>query len=114
MTRSGGTAPVTVDLTLSGTAVPDVDYRLVPEGEFSSLPASSTLTFAQGEASKQLRLSAGSSFFDGDTLVSANKSIVLTLSNPGGGAVLGTPSQRTTTADRARRGAVLHSSRSSP
>ncbi len=97
VTRSGGTAPATVDLTLSGTAVPGVDYQLVPDGEFTSLPASSTLTFAQGEASKQLFLSAGSSFLDGDTLVGANKSIVLTLSNPGGGAVLGTPSQRTTT-----------------
>ena len=97
VTRSGGAAPATVDLTLSGTAVLGVDYELVPDGEFSSLPASSTLTFAQGEASKQLSLSAGSSFFGGDTLVGANKSIVLTLSNPGGGAVLGTPSQRTTT-----------------
>lgn len=97
VTRSGGAAPATVDLTLSGTAVPGVDYQLIPDGEFSSLPASSTLTFAQGEASKQLFLSAGGFFGDGDTLVSANRSIVLTLSNPGGGAVLGTPSQQTTT-----------------
>jgi hypothetical protein len=97
VTRTGGTAPATVDLTLSGTAVPGVDYELVPDGEFSSLPVSSTLTFAQGEASRRLTLRVGNSFFGGDALVSANKSIVLTLSNPGGGAVLGTPSQQTTT-----------------
>jgi hypothetical protein len=95
ITRAGGTAPVTVNLTLTGTAVLGVDYQLRPDGEFVSLPAASTLTFAQGEARKTLFLSTDS--FLSDALVSANRTVVLTLSNPGGGAVLGAPTQRTIT-----------------
>ena len=95
ITRSGGTAPATVDLTATGTAVLGVDYQLIllDSSGFSSgsLPASGTLTFAQGETRKQVILSTFS--FQPDSLVSPDRTVGLTLSNAGGGAALGSPTQ---------------------
>ena len=100
ITRGGGTAPATVTLTATGTAVLNVDYQLslLSDSGFSTgaLPASGTLTFAQGEASKLVSVSTGLAFTD--TVISPDRTIVLTLSNPGGGAVLGALSQQTITA----------------
>ena len=93
ITRSGGTASATVDLTLTGTAVFGVDYQL-QASDFTALPASGTLTFAPGETTKQIFLTPA---FFADSVVNQDRTIVLTLSNPGGGAALGTPSQRTVT-----------------
>ncbi len=55
------------------------------------MPASGTLTFAQGETRKQVILSTFS--FQPDSLVSPDRTVGLTLSNAGGGAALGSPTQ---------------------
>src|SRR5439155_8058706 len=77
VTRSGGAASgVTVDYATSdGTATAYFDY----------LPSSGTLSFGAGELTKSFAVSN----LD-DTLAEGNETILLKLSNPAGGARLGT------------------------
>lgn len=84
VTRSGSTAGTsTVNFaTTNGTATSGSDYT----------SASGTLTFAPGETSKTITVP-----ILGDTAVETNETFTLTLSNPGGGATLGTPSTTTVT-----------------
>jgi Calx-beta domain-containing protein len=84
VTRSGGTASgVTVDYTVSnGTAAAGLDYTFI-EG---------TLTFGAGITSKTFTVPILP-----DTLDEANETVILTLSNPTGGATLGTPNPSTLT-----------------
>jgi hypothetical protein len=76
VTRSGGTAAgVEVSYaTADGSALAGLHY----------LPASGVLSFAEGETSKTFLVTV----LD-DGVASGNKTVALTLSNPGGGAVLG-------------------------
>jgi subtilisin family serine protease len=77
--RSGSKdIPVTVDYqTSDGTAIAGSDYTAT----------SGTLSFAAGETSKSFMIPIVNDTFD-----EQNKTVNLTLSNPTGGAVLGTPS----------------------
>jgi glucose/arabinose dehydrogenase len=82
--RSGGTASgATVQYaTGGGTATAGVDYT----------PISGTLTFAAGQTTAQLTIA-----LTADTTAEADETIGVTLSSPGGGATLGTPSATTLT-----------------
>ncbi|QEH31554.1 Calx-beta domain protein [Aquisphaera giovannonii] len=79
VTRSGGTASgVTVHYATSdGTAKAGSDYTA----------SSGTLTFGAGETGKTFTVP-----ITADTLVEGDETLNLTLSSPGGGATLGTPS----------------------
>ena len=65
-----------------GPAPPEADYTT----------ASGRLTFADGETEKRFRV-----FIVDDTLVDPNETILVMLSNPGGGAALGSPAAATIT-----------------
>ncbi len=80
--RSGGKAGgVTVDYEAGGgTAVEDDDYT----------PVSGTLTFEANEASKTFEIPLAS-----DGVPDGNKTVLLTLTNPGGGARLLSPTNAT-------------------
>src|SRR6185436_9386315 len=84
VTRTGGTASgVTVDYaTGGGTATAGVDYT----------GNSGTLTFASGQTSKTFTV-----YSLVDSLDEPNETVILTLSNPTGGATLGTPNSATLT-----------------
>jgi hypothetical protein len=84
VSRSGGSASnVTVDYaTSNGTATAGLDYS----------SAASTFTFNAGETSKQFFVTISD-----DVLVEGNETVILTLSNPTGGAVLGARSSATLT-----------------
>ena len=68
--------------TTNGTATAGLDYS----------SAASTLTFNAGETSKQFIVTISD-----DALVEGNETVILTLSNPTGGAVLGARSSATLT-----------------
>jgi len=78
VSRTGGLADgVTIAFaTSAGTATPGDDY----------VQTSGVLTFAGGETSKTFSISLVK-----DNLVEPNETVNLTLSNPGGGATLGSP-----------------------
>ena len=78
VSRTGGLADgVTIAFaTSAGTATPGDDY----------VQTSGVLTFAGGETSKTFTISLVK-----DNLVEPNETVNLTLSNPGGGATLGSP-----------------------
>ncbi|HSH39645.1 MAG TPA: Calx-beta domain-containing protein [Chthoniobacterales bacterium] len=78
VTRTGGTATqATVNFATSdGSATAGADYS----------PSSGTLTFAPGEASKTFTVA-----ITDDSAVEPDETVNLTLSNPTGGASLGTP-----------------------
>ncbi len=80
--RSGGAAgPVTVDFaTSNGTATAGLDYTAVPPVPVP--PA--TITFNAGVMSRTVTVP-----ITNDTLDEANETVVLTLTNPTGGATLG-------------------------
>lgn len=79
----GATGPVTVDFaTSNGTATAGSDY---PE-------TTGTLTFNQGETSKSVFIT-----FVKDGVFEPEETLSLTLSNPTGGATLGTPTTATLT-----------------
>ncbi|HEY5908711.1 MAG TPA: Calx-beta domain-containing protein, partial [Vicinamibacteria bacterium] len=82
--RTGGLAEgVTVDYaTANGTAQAGLDYTA----------ASSQLTFAAGQASRTFTVAILP-----DSLDEPNETLLLTLSNPGGGATLGSPATATLT-----------------
>lgn len=82
--RTGGTAgTVTVSYTTSdGSATANSDYT----------PASGTLTFADGETTKSFSVSVTD-----DTSAEPDETVLLSLSNPAGGATLGSPSRATLT-----------------
>ena len=84
VSRSGGTASgVTVGYAMSGgTATAGSDYTATP----------GTLSFASGQTSRTFTVPILP-----DTLDEANETVVLTLSNPTGGATLGTPNPATLT-----------------
>ncbi len=84
VTRTGGSSgAVTVDYASSdGTAAAGSDYTAV----------SGTLTFAAGETSQTFTVT----LLD-DALNEADETLTLTLSSPGGGAVLGSPAAATLT-----------------
>jgi len=84
VSRSGGTASgVTVDYVMSnGTATAGSDYTATP----------GTLSFASGQTSRTFTVPILP-----DTLDEANETVVLTLSNPTGGATLGTTNPATLT-----------------
>jgi glucose/arabinose dehydrogenase len=84
VTRTGGTnGAVSIQYaTSNGTATAGSDYTA----------ASGTLTFANGEASKTFTVAV----LD-DTATEGNETVNLTLSNPTGGATLGTPAAVTFT-----------------
>lgn len=86
VTRSGGTAgTVTIHYQVSGgTAAVGEDY--------TAFNTSGTLTFLQGETTKQITLSLLP-----DDFVEGDETIVMTLSSPTGGAALGTQSSTTLT-----------------
>ena len=74
----GATGTTTVQFATSdGTATPGQDYTAV----------SGTLTFLQGEASKTISIPIVN-----DNLLESGETVNITLSNPTGGATLGTPS----------------------
>jgi hypothetical protein len=78
LVRSGGAAgPVTVDFatTVGGTATAGADYTAV---------APTTITFAAGVTSRTVTVP-----ITNDTLDEPNETVVLELTNPGGGATLG-------------------------
>jgi len=78
VTRSGGTAcGASIDYgTANGTAIVGADYT----------SASGTLSFGSGQTSKTFTVPILP-----DTLDEPNETVALTLSNPTGGATLGTP-----------------------
>jgi Calx-beta domain len=84
VTRTGGLASgVTVDYAAAGgTAVNGTDYTLTP----------GTLSFGAGETTKTFTIA-----ITNDTIVNGNRTIVLALSNPTGGASLGLPATTTLT-----------------
>ena len=76
LTRTGGTAPFTVEYaTQDGTAT-------VVDGDYAS--AVGTVSFGTGVTTQTIAVPV-----NGDTRVEANESFTLVLSNPGNGAVLG-------------------------
>lgn len=77
--RTNGTSgSVAVDYTTTGlSATPGSDF----------IPASGTLTFADGETSKTIFIQVLN-----DTTIEANETFQVTLSNPSNGGTLGTPS----------------------
>lgn len=95
VTRSGGTAcGVSVGYaTGTGTATADVDYTKL----------AGTLSFASGQTSKTFTLP----IFP-DTLDEANETVTLLLTNPAGGATLGTPVSSILTITDNDTGGVLH------
>jgi hypothetical protein len=83
LTRTGGTAgEVTVTVAVSGTATPGDDFGAVP----------TTVTFADGEDTATIAIPVVD-----DDLVEGDETVVLTLSDPTGGAVLGAISVATLT-----------------
>jgi hypothetical protein len=84
VTRTGGSAgTVTVDYTVGGgTATAGVDY----------VATNGTLTFLDGQTSATFTIDVTA-----DPTSEGNETVQLTLSNPTGGASLGTPSQATLT-----------------
>jgi hypothetical protein len=80
--RSGGNASgVSVDYAASdGTAIAGIDYT----------ETAGTLTFASGQSSRTFTIP-----IINDTLDDGNRTVLLTLSNPGGGAILGALSTAT-------------------
>lgn len=79
---SGGTVSVAYS-TANGTATPGADYTAVTSG---------SLTFANGELTKSIRLS-----IINDPEIESNENFQVTLSSPTGGATLGSPSQANVT-----------------
>ncbi len=82
--RSGGSASgVSVDYaTSNGTAISGIDYTAT----------AGTLTFASGQSSRTFTVP-----IINDTLDDGSRTVLLTLSNPAGGAILGTLSSATLT-----------------
>jgi hypothetical protein len=94
--RNGGGGPVTVDYAVTGgSATPGDDY--------SSFNMSGTLAFGSGETVKQITVSP----FD-DILVEGNETIIISLSNPTGGATLGGASTTTVTITDDDTAVTLH------
>jgi N-acetylneuraminic acid mutarotase len=94
VTRSGGTAgSTTVNYAVSGgTALTGSDFTA----------ASGTLTFAAGVASKTFTVAIAP-----DTLDESDETVALTLSNPTGGATLGSPAAAVLTISDNDAGGVL-------
>src|SRR5439155_567399 len=88
--ENGGSAIITVSRTGSSSGAVSVNVA-TSDGSATSfqdyIPVSGTLTFLNGEVSKSFTIP----ILD-DLLVEGNETINLTLSNPAGGATLGTPS----------------------
>jgi hypothetical protein len=84
VTRTGGTSGIAqVNFTTGGgTATAGADYTAT----------SGVLVFADGEASKTITVPIAT-----DALVEGNETFIITLSNPTGGATLGTPATATAT-----------------
>jgi parallel beta-helix repeat protein len=88
--EGGGSASITVLRTGGSTGAVTVNYATsngsaAAGSDYSA--TSGTLSFAAGETSKSFSIP-----ITNDSLVEGNESLNLTLSNPMGGAVLGTPS----------------------
>ena len=100
--RTGGAGAVSVDYATSdqpcaappcpGLAQADLDYDTTL----------GTLKFAPGETSKTILIP-----FLTDSLVEGNETFLVTLSNPQGGATLGTPSQAVVTITDKNQGGVI-------
>ncbi len=93
--EDAGSITIIVVRTNGSTGIVSVDYATSDAGASVGsdyLAASGRLTFADGQVTNFFTIQILS-----DSLIETNESVVLTLSNPSGGAVLGTPSGATLT-----------------
>ena len=95
VTENGGIATITVTRTSGTSGTVSVNYT-TNNGSATAgadyTASSGTLTFLNGEASKTFTVA-----ITNDTATEGNETVVLTLSNPTGGATLGNPATATLT-----------------
>ena len=107
--RAGGTAGgVTVDFEAADQPCGSPPCAGKAQGGFDYQAVSGTLTFGAGETTKTILIPVTN-----DAQVNGNRTFLVTLSNPQGGATLGTPSSSTVTIVNDDRGGVLQFSATS-